>query len=139
MVQAAKGLHKSALCRRIGKGWGTVSHHVNILRDEGAIFTETHGRKLWIFAPGLAHADREWIVATTPMERSKLLSLLGLKPKATVSTLSQQTLLSRKVIRTHMSHLTRVGAVDESEDYPPKYELKKRQPSIISQPTDKRH
>lgn len=122
-LRSCRGIHKSGLCRQIRIGWGNVGHHVNVLETQGQITTETRGRLLWLFLPGLSKAERDWIVATTPHQRNRILAVLGFRERASIRTLSEELAVSKKVIRTHLGHLESVGAIKQGEGYPPKFEL----------------
>lgn len=126
IVRQRKGVHKSEICRLTGKGWGTISHHVYVLIKAGQIITEVHGRLLWVFLPDIPKTERDWIVATHIPDRLRLLDRILGHRGATIEALSTEMAVSKKVIRTHLSHLRRIGAVSRSKDYPPKYEPAER-------------
>ena len=115
------GAHKKELCRVTGKGWGTIGHHVYMMAKANAVVTEPHGRHLWVFLPELTRGQRDWLVATRTPQRQKLLEILRLRPPTTINALSDEMAVSRKVIRTHLQHLQRYGAVEATDGYPPKY------------------
>lgn len=119
--QRGGGAHKRELCRLTGRGWGTVGHHVYVLARAGLVVTEVHGRQLWVFLPGVPRTRRDWLVAMQAPQRLRLLELLRGRPAATIHVLSEEMELSRKAIRTHLSHLQRVGAVRPTGDSPPAY------------------
>ncbi|MFA5943286.1 MAG: hypothetical protein WC876_02340 [Candidatus Thermoplasmatota archaeon] len=124
------GAHKRELCRITGLGWGTVGHHVYMLVRASALVTEVHGRQLWVFLPELGRGDRDWLVATRTPSRKRLLDYIHSSQPKTINALSDEMAMSRKVIRTHLQHLQRYGAVKPDEDYPPKYTtVEKRQRS----------
>lgn len=118
-----KGLHKSELCRQTGKGWGTIGHHVYVLVQAGRIITEVHGRQLWVFLPDIPKAERDWIVTTHVPDRLRLYEKLLGRGGATIERLSSEMAVSKKTIRTHMSHLRRVGAVSRTANSPATYEV----------------
>lgn len=122
ILEQRKGVHKSELCRLTGKGWGTISHHVYVLVKNGQIVTEVHGRLLWVFLPETTAAERDWIVATGVPDRLRILDRIRGQQGATIEALSTEMAVSKKVIRTHLSHLRRVGAVSRSKNQPEKYE-----------------
>jgi predicted transcriptional regulator len=119
--QRGGGTHKRELCRLTGRGWGTIGYHVYVLARQGMIMTEVHGRQLWVFSAGLSRGDRDWLVATRTPERRRLLDFIRRQPPMTINALSSEMELSKKVIRTHLQHLQRYGAVKDTGDYPPKY------------------
>ena len=121
------GAHKRELCRLTGKGWGTISHHVYNLATTGQVVTEVHGRHYWVFLPELTQGQRHWLVATRTPTRKRLLDYLRAGPPKTINALSEEMAMSRKVIRNHLQHLQRYGAVEATEGYPPKYGLPERQ------------
>lgn len=119
IIREHRGVHKSELCRLTGHGWGNVGHHVQVLERQGLIETETHGRLLWIFDRNVNQRDRAMTVALQPSPARRILQALGLQPKATIRSLSEELAVSRKVIRHHLSVLKRVEAVEEAEGRPP--------------------
>ena len=122
-----KGLHKSELCRCTGRGWGTIGHHVYVLVQRDQVLTEVHGRQLWVFLPNIPKLERDWIVATHVPERRKLLNRLLGRKGVTIESLSSEMELSKKTIRTHLSHLKRIGAVKRTQESPAMYEAKTKQ------------
>jgi len=115
------GAHKRELCRMTGRGWGTISHHVYTLAKANLVATEVHGRQLWVFLPEVRRGQRDWLVVTGTPQRRRLLEVLRRRPPATINALSDEMEVSRKVIRTHLQNLQRYGAVEATDEYPPKY------------------
>lgn len=121
LVRERRGVHKSGLARLAGRGWGTMSHHIPFLIEDGHIETEVHGRLLWIFARDVPQRERELIIALRGSAAQRLLEALGMKQRATIRMLSDELAVSKKVIRTHLSHLQRAGAVEKTEGNPPTF------------------
>lgn len=121
IIRQHRGVHKSELCRLAGYGWGNVGHHVDVLKDDGLVETETRGRLLWIFDAQVSGRDRDMIVAIRPSPARRIMQALGLQPKATIRSLSDELAVSKKVIRHHLSVLRRVDVVEQLEGHPPAY------------------
>lgn len=129
-LEARGGAHKSELCRMTGRGWGTIGHHVYVMVRDGRVETEVHGRKLWVFRPTMTRAERDWLIATSNPQRNRLLDVIrGVKPSSTISELSQEMATSKKIVRTHLGHLRRAGAVGKLSGNPPRYVA--REPSNV--------
>lgn len=115
-------MHKSELCRLVGKGWGGMGGHILRLSKTGHIEVEAHAGFTWIFLAGLSAAEKEFIVVTRPRSARKILEALGLRERATIRALSDELALSKKVIRIHLSTLTRIQAVKKVGGHPPEFE-----------------
>jgi predicted transcriptional regulator len=115
------GLHKSEICRQTGRGWGTIGYHLSVLAKEDRIRLEPHGQMLWAFKPGITEEDRRLIVTLSEQGRNQLLDELSKRDVATIRELSNSLSESQKVVRTHVSHLMAVGAVERTGERPHKY------------------
>lgn len=128
IVRERGGLHKSELMRLAGKGWGNIGHHLDVLVQEGLVETQTRGRLLWVFDPAVTQHQRELIIAMRPGAARRILEHLGLRERATVSNLSEELAVSKKVIRMHLSTLQRAQAVTRLEGHPPAFAPKPAEP-----------
>lgn len=126
VIREHGGLHKSELCRKAGYGWGNVGHHVVVLVEQGLVETQKRGRLLWIFDRSVSAGDRDMIVALRPSPARRIMEALGLQPRATIRTLSDELAVSKKVIRHHLSILKRVDAVEQLEGNPPVFARAKK-------------
>lgn len=126
IIREHRGLHKSELCRLAGYGWGNVGHHVVVLVEQGVVETQKRGRLLWIFDSKVSARDRDLVVALRPSPARRILQSLGLQPKATIRSLSDELAISKKVIRHHLSVLKRVDEVEQLEGNPPAYARAKK-------------
>lgn len=126
IVREHRGVHKSDLCRLAGHGWGNVGHHVDVLERQALVQTEARGRLLWIFDTKVSERDRAMIVALRPSPARRILQALGLQPKATIRSLSDELSVSKKVIRHHLSVLKRMDVVEQLEGHPPAYARAKK-------------
>jgi predicted transcriptional regulator len=121
LVAEHGGLHKSEIYRRTGRGWGAIGHHLTILERRGHIHLEPHGSMLWAFKPGIEEEDRRFIVALAGHGRRDLLEELSRREACSIRNLSNNLDESQKVIRTHVSHLMAVGAVQRTGGKPHLY------------------
>lgn len=124
LVQSQGGLHKSELCRATGLGWGTICHHVQALEREQRIDIERHGRQTWAFSSKIDPEIRPLFVALTNGERRDLLSDLAHRSEVTITGLCDELTMSRKVVRTHLTHLVDAGAVERHGSRPHRYRVK---------------
>jgi predicted transcriptional regulator len=128
VIREQRGIHKSELMRRCGKGWGNVGHHLKVLESLGLIDTETRGRLLWIFDKQVDQLERDCIVATHRTPARRILEAISLRTApTTIRTLSAELDLSKKVIRLHLSTLQRAQAIKKVEGHPPAFEPVVRQ------------
>lgn len=114
-------MHKSALCRELGMGWGNIGHHLDLLERNGRIDLEQHGTRLWAFQRRLPDKYRGLIVALADENRMELLGHLEGRESATIRELSRDLEYSHKVVRTHLSHLMDAGAVERRGRKPHRY------------------
>jgi DNA-binding transcriptional ArsR family regulator len=121
LVAEHGGLHKSEICRRTGRGWGTVGHHLTVLERHGRVHLEPHGTMLWVFRPEIQDEDRQLLVTLSERGRAELLDELSKREVCTIRELSDALEESQKVIRTHVSHLMAVGAVQRTSGNPHLY------------------
>ena len=126
VLKSKRGVHKSELSRLTGRGWGTIGHHVYVLVRAGRIETEVHGRLLWVFLTEVPRSERDWLIATRAPQRRHLLDLIGLRKRSTIEALSSDLAVSKKVIRTHLGHLRRAGAVARIPGMPHEYEIARK-------------
>lgn len=124
-IKEEGAVHKSELCRLVGRGWGTVSHHLLVLQREGLVDLESHGRNTWAFPAGLSPGERLRRMALNVPGRQDLLQFLRYRG-ATVGELSERLEESKKVVRTHLGHLVSAGLVVQEPQNPSRYRLRRR-------------
>lgn len=120
-VDVNPGIFKSELCRRLGLGWGTVSHHVQRLHASDALVIEIVAGKVCLFPRDTPQEQRLRLVASMRSER--FLSYLEAGP-ITVPALCEASGLTRRVVQRKMDELLRAGLVDRNGRYRPVYRLK---------------
>lgn len=123
LVLETGGIHKTGICDTLGLGWGNVSHHLTHLSRQDQIILEYHGPRLWAFPPTLDADERAHAALVNVQERRRILAALADRDAATINELSDGLHASRKVIRTHLSHLLTAGVVERRGPRPHRYRL----------------
>ncbi|MHB1260480.1 MAG: winged helix-turn-helix transcriptional regulator [Thermoplasmatota archaeon] len=118
IVRTRGGAHKSALCATLGKGWGTVSHHLRVLEDRGVVVREVHGRRTWYFDARLPVEARTAVVAIHSEVARRILTLMQAKRTATIRSLGENLGASLKVVRVHVAHLVKANLLQKSQGKP---------------------
>jgi predicted transcriptional regulator len=122
-IEGDPGVHKSALCRELGLGWGTVCYHVRVLGESGHINAFTHGREVFLFPGRVAEQQMRWIAALREDVGKHILDELGQQPGSRLKDLSESLGRSRKVIRRHLTLLDEAGLVDRRGQHQARYSL----------------
>ena len=128
IILERRGLHKSELRRAAGRGWGNINYHLGLLEEAKLIVTETHGRLVWCFDVSTDRAERDWLVISRQSRTLRILEIIGLRQRVNVRSLSEELSMSKKVIRTHLSVLTRVNIVEKEGGRPPAFVPAQRKP-----------
>ena len=122
-VQKDPGVIKSALCRHLGLGWGTVSHHLRILAREGRIVSYGIGKEVRLFAGGLGETQARWLSVLGGGPAASIVDQLKERPGLRLAELSASIGVSRKVIRRHLAVLDEEGLIGHDGEVRPRYHL----------------
>lgn len=117
------GIHKSDLCEELGLAWGTVSHHLRILRQQGDLQLVREGRKLCLFPSGQDLDDLRWAALLRDEICSSLVRGLEKQPGARLADLADRLGVSRKVVRRHLDNLEEERIIQHRGEYQRRYEL----------------
>lgn len=123
LVQETGGIHKSAISKKLGIPWGPTGFHLSKLSRNKEILLEYHDGLLWAFPPNLKLSDRQRRAKVNRGPRRRLMGIIGSRRQATIAELSAELQASRKVVRTHLSHLMRAGVVNRGGGRPHTYHL----------------
>lgn len=123
IVDAHGVIQKSALCRKLGAGWGTVGHHLRVMEHEGAIAIFRNASRVWIHLADISERERDLLVATAGKRQRNILWKIGHEDLETVSELSRSMAASRKVIRNHLTHLVESGIVERTGKHTHHYQV----------------
>ena len=120
-LEANPGLTKTQLCRQLGLAWGTISHHVRVLEQEGDLVKRRlHG---WsrLYIPATPSAE----MALMPLLREetvpRILSMLSAKPGLNIKDLTLELSESRKVLRRCLKMMVEAGALERRGNHRPKF------------------
>ncbi|MHB8632845.1 MAG: ArsR family transcriptional regulator [Thermoplasmatota archaeon] len=111
LVEREPGIHKSALKRELGLGWGTISYHLEMLRRRGAIKMRAQGRQVGVFPSRVPDGHMPWLAALREAVPQGILTRLAERPEARIDELSEDLGLSRRIVRRHLTDLTAQGLV----------------------------
>ncbi len=109
------GIHKSALQRELGLGWGTISYHLDVLRRQGHVKTMPQGRQLRVFPMAVPDEHMRWLSALREEVPQGILSSLAEKPGACIEEITADLGLSRRAVRRHLNLLAAQGLVNASQ------------------------
>ncbi len=123
VVEQARAIHKSALCRQVDRAWGTVGYHLRLLKQEGLLVTERHGGLLWAFPASLQRWERKEARILAEPGADSIIVALARKPGLTVDDLDAELDLPTKTIRRHLSQLQEVSLIDKEGKRPQRFSL----------------
>ncbi len=132
-MEQQPGIHKSALCRSIELGWGTVSHHLRVLEQTKQIQMVTMAREVHVFPSGVPEQHMRWLATLRQGAGGAIVGALRGHPGAGLKELSEALGASRKVIRRHLTLLDEQGLVRQDGNHRPRYSLTSRIDSVWSQ------
>jgi predicted transcriptional regulator len=112
LLQQHPGLHKSELARALGLGWGTISYHLQVLCQTGAVQQMRRGRRLRLFPGGMDEKQMRLLCAMRQDVQNDILKALTFSPGAAAESLADELGLSRRLIRRHLASLEEDGIVD---------------------------
>jgi len=105
------GIHKSALQRDLGLGWGTISYHLEGLRRAGLVKSLTRGRQVRIFPAGVPESQMRWLAALREDVPQGIVGRLAQDPGTGLGELAADLGVSRRLIRRHLTSLAEDGIV----------------------------
>lgn len=123
LVRQEPGLHKSALCRELGLGWGTVGHHLRILRSQGRLHSVREGRELRIYPAGVPADDMRLMVMLRDDTALEILQHLNDQPGGRLTDIARALGLSRKVVRRHLDNLEVEELVQPRGEFQRRYHI----------------
>lgn len=122
-VEEYGAIHKSNLQRELGVGWGTLGHHIPILKKERLLDLQTDGGKLWLIRNGLGTVEVELCKAFSTNQSTTIAKAVHQLGEASIQRLSDQLDFSQKVIRTNLLKLEHVAAIESEQTKPRLYRL----------------
>ena len=123
VIQQNPGVSKAELARLSGSSWGSIYHHLAILSKADQLLVERSARgKIRVYAANVTPRDRLRGLLTSSGDLRRLVDSVAKGPK-TISQLSRELDVSRRVIRRQLSVLTEAGIVSQSGDYRPVFDL----------------
>lgn len=124
IVRQSPGIYKSELARLSGLSWGSVNHHLRVLRRSGELVVDRRRALANVYPAGTSADHIRWIGLLGRPDNPDLVGYLRDHPGHGVQSMSQHYNISRKIIRRHLARLEEVGLVTRSEDYRPKFFLR---------------
>lgn len=108
VVEAEPGIHKSSLQRDLGIGWGNLTHHIQILEQQGHLTTLQKGRRVHLFGREVAEDARD-LLASLRGGAMAVAELLSSRDAADVDELAAELGIGRKAVRRHLTGLRDQG------------------------------
>lgn len=124
LVDQNPGIHKSRLSRLSGLSWGSINHHLQVLRRTGGLIVQKQRHRAVIFPGGTPPEQMRFVAMLGRPDRPDLVDYVRQNPGQGVQSMSQHYGVSRKIIRRHLAQLEDVGLIVRSEDYRPKFFLR---------------
>lgn len=115
-VRRRPGIHKSELSRELNLGWGTISHHVHVLRRQRLLDTDRRGRQLLLYACGIPEEERRWLRALGDDLAAQMLAVLSDGDEAGVSEMSRRLGATPKTVRRRLALLREEGLVERPQE-----------------------
>lgn len=136
LVDKNPGIHKSKLSRLSGLSWGSINHHLKILRRAGNLVVQKQRHRAIIFPAGTPPELMRFIAMLGRPDRPDLVDYVRQNPGQGVQSMSRHYGVSRKIIRRHLAQLEDIGLIVRSEDYRPKFFARSEARSLLSRPSE---
>lgn len=116
ILQREPGIKISDLCKQTGAGWGTIQHHLNLLKKAHLVVSRSPGRDCLLFSSDYP-ADRLPVAETLRRGRAERLAIaIARSPGASQKELCDQVNMTRKIIRRYVGLLSSAGLVSERRE-----------------------
>lgn len=140
VVMRNPGATKSEICRELNLGWGTVSHHLVVLRRQELLTSYAVGKEVRVFAAAIGDRHARYLAVLGDGAAAGIVDELRDNPGSRLVDLSQALGVSRKVIRRHLTILGGEGILVRSGEGRPRYALRRReQPGAAATRADAVH
>lgn len=120
-IRKNPGIHKSELCRITGLAWGTVGHHLRVLKKEDSIQVFHVGRVVHVTPSNVAELMQTHPALLAPDARKILHSLAQSKFDLGPTSIARDLDMTTKQVRKHLSSLQKSGLVEEDGAYHPRF------------------
>ncbi|MHB1260467.1 MAG: winged helix-turn-helix transcriptional regulator [Thermoplasmatota archaeon] len=131
VIAETPGIHKRAICQELDLGWGTVSHHVQVLMRAKRL-KEWRGDRLVHYFPAVVpEANIPWLLALRDADARTIVGHLENRPWRGVAGLSNDLGIGRKAVRRHLTTLSESGMLEEDGSYHPRFRLQEAQRGIL--------
>lgn len=124
IIHERPGLTKSELSKASGLSWGTVTYHLDVLKESGSIHPLKDSGRLRIFPPGIPPEEIRWISALRLELGKKIAQELAQTGSAQAYELAEALDASSKVIRRHLHAMHEAGTLKKTGSIRPRYELR---------------
>lgn len=101
------------LCRAVGAGWGTVQHHLYLLRRAGLVKSVMQGRTHVFFGENATLTTLQQQAVLLRGRVRELVTIVLRQPGIGQLELTQRISMSRKVLRAYVELLTTHGLLEE--------------------------
>ena len=112
IVRDSPGIHTSRLMREANLSWGSVQHHLHVLRREGHIRLRREGRVCRLFSSQVQQGEEEQLAIQHDELTVGLMERLSRDPGKSIRALSLEMGRSRATIRHHLSRMRTAGFPD---------------------------
>lgn len=123
LVTRNPGATKSQICRELNLGWGTVSHHLAVLRRQEVLTSYAVGKEVRVFAAAIGDRQARYLAVLGDGPAAGIVAELRDNPGSRLVDLCEALGVSRKVIRRHLTVLGGEGILVRSGEARPRYAL----------------
>lgn len=116
LIHERPGLKISRVCEATGAGWGTIQHHLHLLKKAGLIVSRSIGRDCLLFSSDFPAAELPVAEALRRGRAERLATAIAQNPGASQKDLCARVQMTRKIIRRYVELLQAAGLVTERRD-----------------------
>ncbi len=120
-IQSTGGITRTELCVQLNLGWGTVGHHIWRLEGDRQIRSQRVGRFLWLFPASIQAHEGRMIAGLRRPEARCILEHVIRRKESTISALSEQTNMNRRMVSSQLRTLEVAGLIEKRDSNPNLY------------------
>ena len=115
-IRSQPGIKISEICRTTGAGWGTVQHHLHLLRKAGLVVSRPAGRDHFHFPSEVPARELALAEVLLQGRAQNLADAIAETPGASQKELCGRVHMTRKIIRRYVGLLAKAGLVTERRE-----------------------
>jgi DNA-binding transcriptional ArsR family regulator len=115
VIQANPGIHASELSRKVGAGWGTITHHLEKLEKARLVTTRRVNNQKCYFEDGGKVSSQDMAVASAVRGDSagQIAAYVAIHPMTSQKAMAEQLGMSAALASFHVKKLVGVGVLEK--------------------------